>query len=109
MSKLISIWMMLGAMLLSKPLLAETADSCEQPGRITSVCYQMKHLRSHIMLLDAQRDLVQGNYEMIKAVPVYVTEYADELIPATDQSVSYFLTSVDSEGRESPRSASVWY
>jgi len=55
------------------------------------------------------RKIGNNDYEMIKAVPVYVTEYADELIPATDQSVSYFLTSVDSEGRESPRSASVWY
>jgi hypothetical protein len=55
------------------------------------------------------RKVGNNDYEMIKAVSVDVTEYVDELIPATGQSVSYSLTSVDSKGIESPRSLSVWH
>jgi len=54
------------------------------------------------------RKVGNNNYENIEAVPANVTEYA-ELVPTTGQAVSYLLTSVDSEGRESPRSVAVWH
>jgi hypothetical protein len=38
------------------------SDSCSEPGRLTAVCRAMKHLRSHMMVLESQRDLVQTNF-----------------------------------------------
>ncbi|MEQ1877037.1 MAG: hypothetical protein ABL958_10355 [Bdellovibrionia bacterium] len=37
-------------------------DSCSQPGRFAPLCRTMKHLKSHILLLDSQRDLNQANF-----------------------------------------------
>jgi len=45
-------------------------------------------------------------YEHIKTVPGNTLEYM-ELIPATGEVIEYALASVDSEGRESPKSLPV--
>ncbi|HEX4924458.1 MAG TPA: hypothetical protein VFV50_10240 [Bdellovibrionales bacterium] len=41
-------------------------DSCASPGRLASVCRVMKHVRSHIMVLDSQRDLAQLNFAFVE-------------------------------------------
>lgn len=44
------------------------AGLCSDPLRQQDVCYRMKHLRSQINMLDAQRDLMQLNYPYLNAV-----------------------------------------
>ncbi|MEY4615189.1 MAG: hypothetical protein RJB66_149 [Pseudomonadota bacterium] len=44
------------------------ADTCDDPSRMPAVCREMRHLRSQILLLGAQRDTLQINYDLLKVV-----------------------------------------
>lgn len=44
------------------------ADSCSDPSRQQDVCREMKHLRSQILVLGAERDLMQINYNLLDQV-----------------------------------------
>ncbi|GIL18225.1 MAG: hypothetical protein BroJett040_19760 [Oligoflexia bacterium] len=44
------------------------ASLCNDPIRPNLICHEMKNLRSHIMMLEAQRDLMQVDYSYIKTV-----------------------------------------
>jgi hypothetical protein len=46
--------------------IADDSESCAQPGRLAPVCRAMKHIRSHIMILETQRELVQTNFEFLE-------------------------------------------
>lgn len=41
-------------------------DSCSQPGRLGPVCRAMKNLRSHIVILETQRELARVNFELLE-------------------------------------------
>ncbi len=44
------------------------ADSCSDPSRQQDICREMKHLRSQILVLGAERDLMQINYNLMGLV-----------------------------------------
>ncbi len=59
----------LGLMLTVSSNLARGAENtCEQPGRLPPLCYQMKSLRSHLLVLEGQRELMQLNYPLLQAL-----------------------------------------
>jgi hypothetical protein len=74
----------------STALAEEPADSCLLPGRDAHVCYAMKSLRSHIGLLDADRDLVRGDFELIAATSDSMYQLIAKLL--THRSSSHHLS-----------------
>lgn len=44
------------------------ADSCDDPSRNPPVCREMRHLRSQLLVLGAQRDTMQINYDLLALV-----------------------------------------
>jgi hypothetical protein len=61
-----NIFLVLGlSVYFATPALYAT-PSCNTPGSDRMTCLQMKHLRSHLDLFDAQRDLLQTNYPLIE-------------------------------------------
>jgi hypothetical protein len=54
-------------------------NSCDQVGRHKEVCLQMRHLRSHIHTVDAQRDLLQVNYSLLKTLATGVQSTVDKI------------------------------
>lgn len=44
------------------------ASLCNDPIGANNVCFQMKNIRSHIMMLESQRDLMLLNYKYLQAV-----------------------------------------
>jgi hypothetical protein len=45
---------------------SSAAPACQGPGSDTLTCLQMKHLKSHLDLFDAQRDLLQTNFSFLE-------------------------------------------
>lgn len=66
----------------SQSIFAEELNTCENPGRVSEVCYKMKDLRSHIQLLDIQRELMQVNYEFLSILGKNIDQIATSLLTA---------------------------
>ena len=41
---------------------------CFEPGRVAYVCLTMHHLRSHVQLIEQQRDMLRSDYTMLKNI-----------------------------------------
>jgi hypothetical protein len=41
-------------------------NSCMAPGRNTGLCYEMKHIRSLLNVMEAQSDLMQSNFKLLE-------------------------------------------
>jgi hypothetical protein len=80
MFKMITVFFLAVTMGIANAEEVDTADSCLQPGRITPVCYQMKHLRSHVNLLDADRDLARVDFDMMASVSESVYQMITKLM-----------------------------
>lgn len=56
------------------------ASICGNPMGDPKICGQMSNLRSHIMVLEAQRDLLQLNYGLLQTVGASLSNAADETV-----------------------------
>lgn len=59
---------------------ANALDLCEGINRETKTCYRMKIMRSLVLTLDAERELVQGNFPLFMHVGVEIESIATELL-----------------------------
>jgi cytochrome c553 len=55
-------------------------DSCSDPLRQQEVCREMKHLRSQTLILGAQRDLMQINYDLLATLGLEIKNTADRAL-----------------------------
>ena len=60
-------WLCLAVLVLTFSPFAK-ADSCNDPVRQPVVCREMKHLRSQVLALGAQRDLMKINYDLLTLI-----------------------------------------
>lgn len=56
------------------------AGTCDDPLRSSQTCYEMQNLRSHILMLEAQRDLMQVNYPYINVISNSLANRTDEML-----------------------------
>ncbi len=73
------------------------ADSCSDPTRQQDVCREMKHLRSQVLVLGAQRDLMQINFDLLGKIGEEVqagSRRALSRLTVTDESHSAGLIGV---------------
>lgn len=53
-------------LILSLSQLASAASVCDDPLKAPSICFSMANIRSQILMLESQRDLMQINYDYMK-------------------------------------------
>jgi hypothetical protein len=82
MKNLTSIVFTLIAMTGTNCLMASSAQAglCDDPIRDQATCLRMKHLKSSINLLDAQRDLLQVNYPFLASIADDMKSVANEIL-----------------------------
>lgn len=59
---------------------------CEDPTRDADTCYKMRHLKSQINLMDAQRDLMQVNYGFMNALASDINDLVTDLLQNNNES-----------------------
>lgn len=72
-------------------------DSCNDPSRQQSVCREMKHLRSQLLVLGAERDLMQINYDLLAQVGAEIQSSSSRALKdlkTTDENHSIGLIGV---------------
>lgn len=67
------------------------ADSCSDPTRRQSVCREMKHLRSQVLVLGAQRDLMKINFPLL-------IEVGKEIQAGASRAIGGLLVTDDNHG-----------
>lgn len=85
--KMRTIILLLGTSIMA-PVLASAqivvSNSCNQLDRHKEVCLQMRHLRSHIHTIDAQRDLLQVNYSLMQSFANSIQNVVDKIQAQAD-------------------------
>lgn len=59
---------------------AAEPDSCEAPGRNARLCRDMRHLRSHVSLMDAGRDLMQLDFAFLETLGASIEQNVSKIL-----------------------------
>ena len=59
---------------------AYAGDSCLDNGRNTALCYEMKHIRSLLNILESQPDLMQNNFGLIEKSSKDMTQVLNSIL-----------------------------
>lgn len=78
-----------GLMSISGAAWGQWIDSCTQFNRREPVCRAMKNIRSHVMIIDSQRELVQNNFEYMELTLAGLSQVVGKLM--TDSSASVHM------------------